>query len=151
MSFPIVYLFHGKLIFTSPVTGSSLGSTARPVWLWPRLPSPVSGLYDLALGRTFKAFNSQVISMIQYCFCPNHLCCFLPLPLPPLTLSFFSYSFHLSFPNPSSPAVSVNRKDFFPLVRTCLFAEKLDLLHHDELTIKSYRTHTTLKNPPADI
>lgn len=40
---------------------------------------PVSGLYDLALGRTFKAFNSQVISMIQYCFCPKHLCCFLSL------------------------------------------------------------------------
>lgn len=39
LSFPIVYLFHGKLIFTSPVTGSSLGSTARPVWLWPPLPS----------------------------------------------------------------------------------------------------------------
>ncbi len=38
---------------------------------------PVSGLYDLALGRTLKAFNSQVISVIQYCFCPNHLCCFL--------------------------------------------------------------------------
>lgn len=26
---------------------------------------PISGLYDLALGRTFKAFNSQVIPMVQ--------------------------------------------------------------------------------------
>lgn len=43
LSFPIVYLFHGKLTFTSPVTGSSLGSTARAVWLWPRLPSPSLG------------------------------------------------------------------------------------------------------------
>lgn len=58
---------------------------------------PVSGLYDLALGRTFRAFNSQVISMIQYCFCLNHLCCFLSL-LACLSLSFFSIFFSSFFP-----------------------------------------------------
>lgn len=81
LSFPIVYLFHSKFIFT-------MGLTARPVWLRPLLPNPVYGLYALALGRTFKAFNSQVISMIQYCICPDHLCCFLSLPA--ASDSFFS-------------------------------------------------------------
>lgn len=98
LSFPIIYLFHGKLIFTSPVTESSLGSTARPVRLWPPLPNPVSGLYDLALGRTFKSFNSQVISMVQYCFCPNQLCCFLSLSAASDSLFIF-FSFHPSLPN----------------------------------------------------
>lgn len=108
---------------------------------------PVSGLYDLALGRTFKAFNSQVISMIQYCFCPNHLCCFLSLPAPSHFLFLFS-SFYLSFPNPFSLAVSASCKDSgLFLVHTCLFAEKVDLLHHDGSTIKQKRstighTHT---------
>ena len=60
---------------------------------------PVSGLYGLALGRTLKAFNSQVISMIQYCFCPNHLCCFLSLSAASHSL-FLLFSFHLSLPNP---------------------------------------------------
>lgn len=109
---------------------------------------PVSGLYDLALGRTFKAFNSQVISMIQYCFCPNHLCCFLSLSAASHSLFLF-FPFHLSFPNP----FFINWKwvaktlAFLFLVHTCLFAEKVDLLHHDGLTIKQKRraighTHT---------
>lgn len=74
----------------------ALGSAAKPV----------SGLYDLALGRTFKAFNSQVISMIQYCFCLNHLCCcsFSPRPDSCFLSFLFSFlpffSFHLLFPIP---------------------------------------------------
>lgn len=81
---------------------------------------PVSGLYDQALGRTFKAFNSQVISMIQYCFCPNHLYCFLSLCAVSQSLLLF-FTFHLSFPNPFSS--SVTHKDFalfFLSVPVCL-------------------------------
>lgn len=62
LSFPIVYLFHGKLIFSSRVTGSSLDWTARPVWLWPPLPSPSprfmarlwGGLLSLSTRKSFR-------------------------------------------------------------------------------------------------
>lgn len=85
---------------------------------------PFSGLYDLALGRTFKAFNSQVISMIQYCFCLNHLCCFLSL-LACLSLSFFSiffsFFFFISYSQILFHRLSVSRKDCgLFLVYTCL-------------------------------
>lgn len=86
---------------------------------------PVSGLYDLALGRTFKAFNSQVIPVIQYCFCPDHLCCFLSVSAASHSL-FGSFSFHLSFPNPFCffhPSVSHKGWGLY-LARSCLFAEK---------------------------
>ena len=86
---------------------------------------PVSGLYDLALGRTFKAFNSQVISMIQYCFCPNHLCCFLS---PPAASHSLFLSFLVSSLTPQLFLTGCERDDkdsgpFF-LACTCLFAEK---------------------------
>lgn len=58
LSFPIVYLFHGELIFTSPFPGSFPDSTARACLALDSAAKPVSGLYDLALGRTFKVFNS---------------------------------------------------------------------------------------------
>lgn len=69
LSFPIVYLFHGKLIFTSPVTGSSLGSTARPVWLSPQLPSPSlgfmtwlwGGLLRLSTHKSFQWYNTAFV------------------------------------------------------------------------------------------
>lgn len=93
LSFPIVYLFHGKLILRSPVTGSSLGSTARPAWLWARLPG-LPGLSGLTLGTTGGPFNLPVIPMIQYCLCLKHLCCFLSLPACPST-SFFHVFFSL--------------------------------------------------------
>lgn len=99
---------------------------------------PVSGLYDLALGRTFKAFNSQVISMIQYCFCPNHLCCFLALSAASHLLSFLL--FFISRSQILFFTASVSRKDSsLLLVPACLFAEKVDLLHHDGLTINQKR------------
>lgn len=57
LSFPIVYLLHGKLTFTSPVTGSALGSTARPVWLWAQLPSPSPGFMSRLWGGLSKGFQ----------------------------------------------------------------------------------------------
>lgn len=116
---------------------------------------PVSGLYDLALGRTFKAFNSQVISMIQYSFCPNHLCCFLS---PPAAWHSLFLSFLVSSLTPESFLTGCERVDkdsgpFFLSIPVCL-QKKVDLLHHDGFTIEQkkmcYRTHTRL-NPPADI
>lgn len=89
LSCPIVYLFHGELIFTSPVTGSSPGRTAPAC-----AAKPVSALYGPTLGRTFKPFNSLVIPTIQYRLCLKHLCCCRSLLAYPST-SFFSDFFSL--------------------------------------------------------
>lgn len=115
---------------------------------------PVSGLYDLALGRTFKAFNSQVISMIQYGFCPNHLCCFLSFSMPPLTRS-------LSFPLFSSliPKSFFTRCKCEPqrlkglsLVPTRFISRKGGLVASRRVDNQTEDTHThTHQNPPADI
>lgn len=98
---------------------------------------PVSGLYDLALGRTFKAFNSQVIPVIQYCFCPDHLCCFLSVSAASHSL-FGSFTFHLSFPNPFCffTRVLVTKAGACILPVPVCLQKKVDLLHHDWLTIK---------------
>lgn len=101
---------------------------------------PVSGLYDLALGRTFKAFNSQVISVIQYRFCLNHLCCFLSL-LAYLSLSFFSIFFSSFFslscliPKSFFTGRECEPQTLWPFSCPYLFVEKEDLLHHDRLEI----------------
>ena len=113
---------------------------------------PVFGLYDLALGRTFKAFNSQVISVIQYYFCPHHLCCFLSLSFASCSLFLF-FSFHLSFSNPLSSAW-VSRKSLFscPYLFVCRKGGLVASRWADYLREKvCYRTHTRTKKPPADI
>lgn len=117
----------------------ALGSAAKPV----------SGLYDLALGRTFKAFNSQVISMIQYCFCLNHLCCCSFSPRPDSCFLSFLFSF-LPFFFFSSLIPNSFFFSFLYWLRVCasktvafscpyLFVEREDLLHHDRLEIKQKR------------
>lgn len=94
LSFPIVYLFHGKLIFTSPFPGSSLDSTARPVWLLPRLPSPSLGFMTWLWGGLLKFSTHKSFQWYNAAFVLTTFVAFL-LSLPPLTLSFFS--FHLWF------------------------------------------------------
>ncbi len=92
LSFPIVYVFHGKLIFTSPVTGSSLGSTARPVWLWPRLPSPSLGFMTRLWGGLLRLSTHKSFQWYNTAFVLTTFVVFF-LSLPPLTLSFFSSLF----------------------------------------------------------
>ena len=148
LSFPIVYLFHGKLIFTSPVTGSSLGSTARPVWLWPQLPSPSLGFMTWLWGGLLRLLTHKSFQWYNTAFVLTTFVVFF-LPLPPRTLSFFPFSFHLSLPNRFSPAASVMTKTpalFFLPVPVCL-QKKVDLLHHDGFTTETEKdvqwdTHT---------
>lgn len=117
---------------------------------------PVSELYDLALGRTFKAFNSQVISVIQYCFCPDHLCCFLSLSA--ASHSFFSF-LHFFILQSKTPfhCLSVSHKGLG--LTSCPFLyvyRKGGLLvaprRSDYRTLQKRRRRGNARcNPPADI
>lgn len=65
LSFPTVYLFLRQIDFYISCYWKLSGFDCQACLASALAAKPVSGLYDLALGRTFKAFNSQVISMIQ--------------------------------------------------------------------------------------
>lgn len=113
---------------------------------------PVSGLYEPALGRTFERLSThKSFSLIQCCFCLNHLCCCSFSPRPDscfLFLFCFLSSFFSLFISPTllSPATTNNptgeertlqRLRPF-LVHTCL-SKMEDLLHHDRLEIRQKR------------